>query len=89
LRYLGPYPLSSDDEVRGHGYHEWNGDVRYALGGGWGVALGVYNILNTKADAMQYWYVDRLPGEPTAGEADVHIHPLEPISARFTISKRF
>jgi hypothetical protein len=89
LRYLGAYPLSSDDEVQGDGYHEWNGDVRYAFGSGWGVALGVYNILSTKANAMEYWYIDRLPGEPAAGVADVHIHPLEPISARLTLSKKF
>jgi len=89
LRYLGAYPLSSDDEVQGHGYHEWNADVRYSFDSGWGVALGVYNILNTRANAMEYWYIDRLPGEPAAGVADVHIHPLEPISARLTLSKRF
>jgi hypothetical protein len=89
LRYLGAYPLSSDDAVQGSGYHEWNADVHYAFGSGWGVALGVYNILNTKANAMEYWYVDRLPGEPAAGAADVHIHPLEPISARLTLSKKF
>jgi outer membrane receptor protein involved in Fe transport len=89
LRYLGAFPLSSDDEIQGHGYHEWNADVRYAFGGGWGAALGVYNILNTHANAMEYWYVDRLPGEPGAGVADVHIHPLEPISARLTLSKKF
>jgi outer membrane receptor protein involved in Fe transport len=89
LRYLGAYPLSSDDAVQGSGYHEWNADVHYAFGSGWGVALGVYNLLNTKANAMEYWYVDRLPGEPAAGAADVHIHPLEPISARLTVSKKF
>jgi outer membrane receptor protein involved in Fe transport len=89
LRYLGAYPLSSDDEVQGHGYHEWNADVRYALGSGWAVALGVYNILNTHANAMEYWYVDRLPGERAAGVADVHIHPLEPTSARLTLSRKF
>jgi hypothetical protein len=89
LRYLGAYPLSSDDQVQGHGYHEWNADVRYAVGGGWGVALGVYNILNTRANAMEYWYVDRLPGEPAGGVADVHVHPLEPISTRLTLSKKF
>jgi outer membrane receptor protein involved in Fe transport len=89
LRYLGAFPLSSDDEVQGHGYHEWNADVRYAFGDGWGAALGVYNILNTHANAMEYWYIDRLPGEPAAGVADVHSHPLEPIAARLTLSKRF
>jgi outer membrane receptor protein involved in Fe transport len=89
LRYLGAYPLSSDDAVRGSGYHEWNGDVRYAFAGGWKAAVGVFNLLNTKANAMEYWYVDRLPGEPAAGIADVHVHPLEPISIRVTLAKNF
>jgi outer membrane receptor protein involved in Fe transport len=89
LRYLGAYPLSSDDAVQGSGYHEWNADVRYDIGSGWGAALGVYNILNTKANAAEFWYVDRLAGEPAAGVPDIHIHPLEPISARLTVSKKF
>jgi len=89
LRYLGAYPLSSDDAVQGSGYHEWNGDVRYAFGAGWNAAVGVYNILNTKANSMEYWYVDRLPGEPVTGIADVHVHPLEPISLRITVAKSF
>jgi outer membrane receptor protein involved in Fe transport len=88
-RYLGAYPLSSDDAVQGSGYGEWNGDIRYTLEGGWKLALGVYNITNKRANAMEYWYVDRLAGEPAAGVADVHIHPLEPCSARLTIAKTF
>jgi hypothetical protein len=89
LRYLGGYPLSSDNAVKGSGYHEWNGDVRYAFGSGWSAAVGIFNLLNTKANAMEYWYVDRLPAEPAAGVADVHIHPLEPISFRVTLVKKF
>lgn len=27
---------------------------------------------------MEYWYVDRLPGEPSYGQADVHFHPMQP-----------
>jgi outer membrane receptor protein involved in Fe transport len=76
-------------QVYGSGYGEWNGDAHYEFTGGWNVALAVYNILNKKADAMQYWYVDRLPGEPAFGVADVHVHPLEPIGFRLTISKVF
>jgi outer membrane receptor protein involved in Fe transport len=76
-------------QVNGSGYGEWNADVHYELARGWNLALGVYNLLNKKADAMQYWYVDRLQGEPTYGTADLHVHPLEPISLRFTISKAF
>ena len=57
--------------------------------GGWKAAVGVYNITNKKANAMEYWYVDRLPGEPVAGVADIHVHPLEPISTRVTLSRSF
>src|SRR5882762_7566597 len=86
-RYLGAYPLSSDGAVRGSGYGEWNGDIRYGFSGGWQLALGVYNITNKRANAAEFWYVDRLPGEPAVGVADIHLHPLEPASARLTVSK--
>jgi len=75
--------------VYGSGYGEWNGDAHYELAGGWKLAVGVYNLLNKKADAMEYSYVDRLQGEPVYGTADLHVHPLEPISFRLTISKAF
>jgi outer membrane receptor protein involved in Fe transport len=88
-RYLSSYPLSSDDSVQGHGYGIWSGDAHYMIGKGWSVGLGVYNLLNKKADAAEFWYIDRLPGEPVAGVADVHVHPLEGISSRFTLAKSF
>ncbi len=76
-------------QVNGSGYGEWNGDARYEFGSGWSLALGVYNLLNTHADAIQYWYVDRLAGEPAGGVADIHVHPLEPISLRLTVGRKF
>jgi outer membrane receptor protein involved in Fe transport len=88
-RYLGAYPLSSDDTVQGSGYGEWNGDFHYALADKWSLGLGLYNILDVRANAAEFWYVDRLSGEPAAGVADVHVHPLEPFTARLTISKTF
>jgi outer membrane receptor protein involved in Fe transport len=93
-RYLGAYPLSADGAIRGSGYGEWNGDIRRTFAGGWTLALGAYNITNKKANAAEFWYVDRLAGEaaagaPGAGVADIHIHPLEPISARLSVSKAF
>ncbi len=63
--------------------------MHYSFPDGWSAGLSVYNLLNKKADAMEYWYVDRLPGEPADGVANVHVHPLEPISARLTLAKRF
>ena len=52
-------------------------------------SIGIYNLLNTHAAAAEFWYVDRLYGEKAAGVADVHNHPLEPLMARFTVTKKF
>jgi hypothetical protein len=76
-------------QVDGKGFGEWNLDVHYAVISGWSASLGIYNLFNTHAYSAMFWYVDRLPGEPAAGVADVHEHPLEPLMARFTITKRF
>ena len=88
-RYLSAFPLSSDDAIQGRGYGEWNGDAHYAFGDGWNAGVGVYNITDKHADAAEFWYIDRLRGEPAAGVADVHIHPLEGRSERITLTKRF
>jgi hypothetical protein len=88
-RYLGRQPLSSDDAIQGGGYGEWNGDARYTFGDNWNTGLGLYNILGSRGNAAEFWYVDRLPGEPAAGVADVHMHPLEPRTVRLTLSKIF
>jgi hypothetical protein len=62
------------------------------LPSGWSAALGIYNLLNTHAAAAEFWYVDRLHSEIGSypdGRADIHQHPLEPLMARFTISRQF
>jgi hypothetical protein len=55
----------------------------------WRVGLGLYNILDHRANAAEFWYVDRLQGEPTDGVADLHTHPIEPRAVRLTLSKTF
>jgi outer membrane receptor protein involved in Fe transport len=79
-------------QVDAKGFGQLNLDVRYAGTAGWGATLGVYNLLNTRAAAAQFWYVDRLAGEVGSypdGRADVHEHPLEPFMIRLTIAKSF
>jgi outer membrane receptor protein involved in Fe transport len=88
-RYLSGFPLSSDGEIQGHGYAEWNGDAHYDIGGGWSTGIGVYNLANKHADAAEFWYIDRLKSESAGGVADVHVHPLEGRSVRLTIAKTF
>jgi TonB-dependent receptor-like protein len=88
-RYLGPEPLTPDHAIIGHGYGEWNGDAHYAFDSGWSLGLALYNILDQRANAADFWYGDRLPGEPAVGVNDVHIHPIEPRTVRFTIARAF
>ena len=79
-------------QIDGRGFGQLNLDAHYALPGGWSASLGIYNLLNTHAAAAQFWYVDRLRSEIAPypdGRADVHEHPLEPIMARLTISRKF
>jgi TonB dependent receptor-like, beta-barrel/TonB-dependent Receptor Plug Domain len=79
-------------QINGKGFGELNLDARYALPAGWSASIGIYNLLNTHAAAAEFWYVDRLKSEIDTypdGRADVHEHPLEPIMARFTITKQF
>jgi outer membrane receptor protein involved in Fe transport len=79
-------------QVNGRGFAQVNLDAHYAGPHGWGLSLGVYNLLNTHAPAAEFFYVDRLRSEigtQPDGVADVHQHPLEPAMARLTISKQF
>jgi outer membrane receptor protein involved in Fe transport len=79
-------------QVDGNGFGELNLDAHYALRSGWQATLGIYNLLNSHAPAAQFWYVDRLKSEIATypdGRADIHQHPLEPIMARLSISRKF
>jgi hypothetical protein len=79
-------------QIDGKGFGQLNADIHYALPSGWNTSLGIYNLLNTHAAAAEFWYVDRLKSEIGTypyGRADVHEHPLEPLMARFTISRQF
>ena len=87
LRYLGAFPLTADDHVQGHGYHEWNARVSYQLPRGWNIGLFLDNLLDEKADAAEFHYVYRLQGGPASGAAGMTVHPLEPFGARIEVTK--
>jgi outer membrane receptor protein involved in Fe transport len=92
-RILGSYPLNPDNVVRGTGYSEVNVDIGYKITPRTRIQLSIYNLLNEKADAFDYDYITRLPGEPAGGVTnerdDVQFHPLEPLSARVTLTQVF
>jgi hypothetical protein len=63
------------------GFTETNLDIHNAFPGGLRASLGVYNLFDVRADAAEFWYVGRMRGEPAAGVADLHEHPLDPHGA--------
>jgi outer membrane receptor protein involved in Fe transport len=81
--------LIEDNSISSKGYQEWNMNIGYDFGAGLKTQLEIANVFNSKDNAAEYYYADRLPGEPPDGIPDMHIHPLEPRSFRFTVSKTF
>ena len=89
LRYLGQHPLDDLNSVKSNGDQEWNLNIGYNFEDGIKATLGIFNLFDSKDNAAEYYYADRLPGEPSGGVADFHMHPLEPRAFRFTLSKTF
>ena len=89
-RRLGTHHLNDGEAYpTDPGYSEFNLDVGYALPGGVRLGIGVFNLFDTRDDAADFYYTGRLPGEPAEGVTDFQVHPLEPRSARFSITKTF
>jgi hypothetical protein len=61
-----------------------NGRLGYAFANGLHLELDVFNLLDSRASDIQYFYASRLPGEPEGGVEDIHFHPMEKRSARLT-----
>jgi len=89
FRYIGQHPLAEDNSQKSNGDKEWNANIGYKFDNGWSAQLGIFNVFDSHDTAAEFFYADRLPGEPAGGVDDIHIHPLEPRAFRFTLSKTF
>ena len=87
-RHFGPRPLIEDNSVRSKATRTWNARLGYKLNPSMTVALEAYNLTDTKASAIDYYYASRLPGEAQAVE-DIHFHPIESRSFRVSLSVAF
>ena len=88
LRWLGPYPLLADNTLRSPGYKEVNVVAGYKINDRVKVQVSIYNLFNTNANASQYAYEYQV--SPTAApQTGATYHPLEPLSARFTVTVLF
>ncbi|HLK23797.1 MAG TPA: TonB-dependent receptor [Caulobacteraceae bacterium] len=89
-RAIGPYPIADGDQFpQDKGYSEINVEAGYKVSEKLKLELSIYNLFNTRADAAAFFYTSRLPGEPAEGVTGFQVHPLEPISARLTVTATF
>lgn len=88
-RCLGSYPVVDGDAYpKDPGYSEFNVDVGYKPSPTLKLQLSIYNLFNTKANAAAFDYELQLtPTSPPV--TGLQVHPLEPISARFEVTKLF
>ena len=86
FRYFGPRPLIEDNSVRSASTSTLNARVGYKINPRTRIELEGFNLTNRKASAIDYFYTSRLRGEPAAGVADSHFHPIESRSLRVTLA---
>ena len=89
LRYFGPRPLIEDNSVRSASTTLAYARLAYQLNRKTRIALDIFNLFDKRASDIDYYYASRLPGEPLEGVSDRHFHPVEPRSARLTLSYAF
>jgi hypothetical protein len=89
LCYFGARPLVEDDSVRSRPTALVNARVGYRFENGLQAWLDIFNLFDSRASQIDYFYASRLPGGPAEGVDDRHFHPVEPLSVRFTLAARF
>lgn len=89
LRHFGSYALVEDNSSRAVASNLVNADLGFALPSGLRLQLAVLNLLDGRADDIQYSYASRLRGESADGVDDVHFHPAEPRQLRLSLGRKF
>lgn len=87
LRYFGARDLTADGERKSKGSAVVNLRVAYQPES-WDFALDILNALDSKDHDIDYYFESQLPGETEPVE-DLHYHPEEPRSLRFSMGRRF
>jgi outer membrane receptor protein involved in Fe transport len=88
LRYFGPRPLIEDDSARSDATVLVSAQAGYRWNERWTLTLDAFNLLDRKDSDIDYFYESRIsPTAPLSEER--HFHPVEPISARLTLTAQF
>lgn len=88
LRYIGAAPLSEDNSVRSASQLSANLRITRQLSREVEASLDILNVADRKNYDMSYFYASRLAGEAGAVK-DVHVHPAELRSIRFSTRVTF
>jgi hypothetical protein len=87
-RYFGPRPLVEDGSVWSGATSLFNARAGYVFESGLKLQLDGFNIFNTQASQIDYYYQSQLRNE-AAPVNDIHFHPVEPMAFRLTVAKAF
>ena len=88
LMYFGPRPLTQDGTINSKSTTLLYANIGHKIDDSWSLAIDVFNLLDTRASDIDYYYASRLPGEPSAGVNDIHTHPSEPREFRISITTK-
>lgn len=88
VRHFGAAPLIEDGSVRSNPTTLVNLGTYYTIGR---VKIGadILNLFDVQDADISYSYASRLPGEPSEGVDDRHIHPVEPRQVRVSLRYDF
>ncbi|MGH9346202.1 MAG: TonB-dependent receptor [Vicinamibacterales bacterium] len=84
-RHLGPRPLVEDGSVRSRATSLVNAAAGTRLSKRLALVVESFNLFNSRASDIDYFYTSRLPGEPLDGVDDVHTHPAVPRTVRVAL----
>jgi hypothetical protein len=88
LRYFGPRYLTQDGTERSPSTALLYYNVSYKFNKTWTIEGDIFNLLNAKADDIDYYYQYRLTPTGPAVSGDV-FHPVEPLTFRIALTMRF
>lgn len=88
VRHIGKRVLTDDGEERSEPLTVVNSMFSYAQAH-WKVSFELLNLLDSNDHDIDYYYASRLPGESSEGVEDNHFHPIEPRTARLSLSLLF
>jgi len=95
-RYFGARPLTEDGQIQSHATFTVNARLGYRFENGWKVQLDAFNILNSRADQIDYAanvfgkqdfaIIPTYAGGSAYGISQRTFKPLDPPAVRLTLS---